>query len=767
MRRAARVALLLLPLWSGAATAAPQRPPPAPEPDVPEKAGKILRAARVAGSPPIIDGRLDDEVWTAADSIADFAQNEPDNLADASERTVVQIAYDDRYIYVAARCHTDRGAPTTGLGRRDDELATDQFLIGFDPRHDHQTAYVFGVNPSGVQRDFSVFDDTERNNDYDAVWEVVTHVAPDGWTAEYRIPFSQMRFDIPGVDEVVWGLQVERDIHARREQSWWVPTPRGAIGVVSRFGHLRFDGPLTPARRIEVLPFVLARSDDRPTARVEHGVTGGVDLRVGLGTSATLAATVNPDFGQVEQDPAVLNLTVFETFFPEKRPFFLEDSRLFVPQFEQFQLFHSRRIGQQETTILGAARLVNRGENWSYGALTAWTGAEPASGMPSTGYAVGRVQRELLNGSSNVGLLTTAVLRETDPDAFAGGLDHNLRWRDNRLFWNGLWAATHADRAGRMRTDVGGLTNAGYYGKHLGTSFRYEQYGRDFDVDDLGFHRHRVDKKEARARLLVTQPDPWGPFRFMHTYLDVGRRWNGDDLLLWRFAQTGLNMTFRNYWDVFTWIARVSSGFDDLDTRGGPPIADPGETFGGVFIRTDSRKTWRAELLASTVQGDEGRWDVEVAPAATLQPSGRVSASMGAVFQPAERTAQWIANRDTDGDGEIDHVYGRLRQKLFDVNVRTTYAFSRDLTLQAYVQPFRVVGDYSDVRRLARPLSFEFEPVTLPFDPGFDRTSLLSNVVLRWEYIRGSTLFVVWNRSAVNGDAAQVAMMKVSYWLGR
>jgi hypothetical protein len=766
MRRAAGVALLLLPLWSGAATAAPQRPAPAPEPDVPEKAGKILRAARVAGSPPVIDGRLDDEVWTAADSIADFVQNEPDNMADASERTVVQIAYDDRYIYVAARCNTDRGAPTTGLGRRDDELATDQFLIGFDPRHDHQTAYVFGVNPSGVQRDFSVFDDTERNNDYDAVWEVVTQVAPDGWTAEYRIPFSQMRFDIPDVDEVVWGLQVERDIHARREQTWWVPTPRGAIGVVSRFGHLRFDGPLKPARRIEVLPFVLARSDDRPSARVEYGVTGGVDLRVGLGTGATLAATVNPDFGQVEQDPAVLNLTVFETFFPEKRPFFLEDSRVFVPQFEQFQLFHSRRIGAGDTTILGAAKLVNRGATWSYGALTALTGAEPAAGLPRTAHSVGRLQREVLNGSSNVGILTTAVLREAATDAFAGGLDYNLRWRGNRLFWNGHWAATRADRAGRMRTGLGGLTNAGHYGKHVGTALRYERYGRDFDVDDLGFHRHRVDKTDVEGRLLATQPDPWGPFRFMHTYLNVGQRWNGDDLLLWRRAQTGLNVTFRNYWDVFSWIGRTSSAFDDLDTRGGPPIVDPGEWYGGVFIATDARNTWRAHLMISTAHGVGGR-DVEVAPAVTLQPSGRFRAAMGAVFQPAERTAQWIANRDTDGDGEIDHVYGRLRQKLFDVNVRTTYAFSRDLTLQAYVQPFVAIGDYSDARRLARPRSFDFEPTELSLDPDFDRRSLRSNVVLRWEYIRGSTLFVVWNTQAVAGEASHVAMMKVSYWLGR
>ena len=170
------------------------------EPDVPEKAGKVLRAFRITGTSPQIDGRLDEEVWAVADAIDDFVQDEPDDQARPTERTVVQVAYDDRFLYVAVRC--DEAGPsqiTTGLGRRDNQLPSDRVSLNIDPRHDHLTAYTFSTNPSRVQRDFTFFDDFRRNNDYDGVWEVRTQVTDEGWTAEFRIPFSQMRFDLaPG-----------------------------------------------------------------------------------------------------------------------------------------------------------------------------------------------------------------------------------------------------------------------------------------------------------------------------------------------------------------------------------------------------------------------------------------------------------------------------------------------------------------------------------------------------------------------------------------
>jgi hypothetical protein len=209
-----------------------------PEPVVPEKAGKDLHAFRIRGAAPRIDGRLDDEVWNNAQAIEDLVQEEPDNMKPPTERTVVQIAYDDRYLYLAAHCYTsDASKIRTGLGRRDNFPQSDVIAFGLDPRHDHLNAYFFRVNASGVQADQSYFDDTSSNSDYDSVWEVSTQVTALGWDAEFRIPFSQMRFNVTPGDQAVWGLQVRREIATRGEVDRWVPTPRGQQGQVTRNGH--------------------------------------------------------------------------------------------------------------------------------------------------------------------------------------------------------------------------------------------------------------------------------------------------------------------------------------------------------------------------------------------------------------------------------------------------------------------------------------------------------------------------------------------------
>jgi hypothetical protein len=779
--RLAATGSLILPLWFWAVPASAGQVSASSEPDVPEKAGKVLRALRITGTAPAVDGRLNDEAWSLAAPASGFVQHEPDNMAAATELTVVHVAYDDRYLYIAVRCDTsDPSQIVAGLGRRDNLPPSDRFVISVDPRHDHQTSYVFQVNPSGVQGDFAFVSDTQVDNDYDAVWEVATALTGQGWSAEFRIPFSQMRFDVPPAgEEAVWGVNFRRELQRRGEQSEWIGKPRGALGIVSRYGHLVFDGAISPPRRIEVLPFGLLRAASSPSRANELGVSGGADLRLGIGTGTTLAATVNPDFGQVEQDPAVLNLSVLETFFPERRAFFLEDSALFIPQLQEFQLFHSRRIGD----IAGAAKLVTRGPTWSRGFLTAVTSTDDAAARPepATSYSVGRIQRTIFSGSSNVGFLGTAVMRSGGADAFAGGVDYNLRWMDNKLFWGGNWAATRTQTSGTMRTGAGGSTTAGYHGKHFANTVKFETYGRDFAVGDLGFHRSRPDKLQGEVQLMATQPDPWSVFRMLHGYLNVRHARNRDGLPLVGQRQIGLNMHFRNFWDVFVWGGRQVDVYDDLDTRGGPAILNPGENYGGVFVGTDTRKTWRVTAMMTAARGDEGRWYVWFGPAATFQPSGRLQASIGAVFNPEQKMAQWVANRETPA-GTTDFVYGRFRQHLLDINARATYAFSRDLTLQAFVQPFVAVGDYSDIARLARPRSFEFEPTTISFDPDFNRKSLRANAVLRWEYSRGSALFAVWNtsttetsrpgafaavrdlRGAFSGSGPHVFMVKLSYW---
>jgi hypothetical protein len=491
------------------------------EPAIEAKRGKILHAFRVTSDTPRIDGRLDDAAWERAQRSENFVQWEPDNMAPLSERTVVQVAYDDRFLYVALRCY-DRMPDliAAGLGRRDEFPPTDQAGVGFDPRHDHLTGYVFFTNPSGVQSDLIFFDDEKIDRDYDSVWEVRAQIDEAGWTAEYRIPFSQMRFNVPPAPRTVWGFGSRRTIRRRGETGEWTGRPRGERGEVSRWGHLVFDEPLEPPRRIELLPYSLARAERlRGVNDTGGGAAAGLDARVGLGSAFTMSATVNPDFGQVEQDPAVLNLTVFETFFPEKRPFFLEDSRTFVPPPQLFQLFHSRRIGRvpdripvpssdvvidrpDQTTILGAAKLTGKASGWPFGALSAATASEYAdiSGRdrrliePLTSYNVVRVQRDF-RGSSNVGALATAAVRDTVADAYTGGVDYNIRWDRNRGSWDGAWAVTRAPSAsGVAATGFGGLMNAGITRKHASVFANVDHLSPTFRVTDLGFLRTRVNR---------------------------------------------------------------------------------------------------------------------------------------------------------------------------------------------------------------------------------------------------------------------------------
>ena len=792
------------------------------EPPVPEKAGKVLRAFRLTGSSPQIDGRLDEEVWAVADSIDDFVQEEPDNIAAPTERTVVQIAYDDRYLYVAVHCYDEEPSQiTAGLGRRDNFSPTDRISIGFDPGHDHLTAYIFETNPSGVQGDFTLYDDTRFNFDYDGVWEVGTQIMPEGWTAEFQVAFSQMRFDVPPGEEVVWGFNVRRNIHRRGEVDRWVATPRGEQGEVSRYGHLVFSDRLSPPRRVELLPFTFFRREDLATASPQYSVNGGLDLRLGLGTSATLSATINPDFAQVELDPAVLNLTVFETFFPEKRSFFLEDSRTFVLPYAQLPLFHSRRIGRRpgrfsleagvrlvdrpdQTTILGATKVPGKSSTWTYGALTALTAREYATVdavtvdntgtetvtradrliEPLTSYNVARLQRDILGGSSNVGVIATAVVRERDHDAFTGGIDHNIRWDRNRFAWNGHWVGTRAPFPGGVRSGFGGATNFDFFGKYLGFFGHFDHFGRNFRNTDLGFHSRRVNKTEANGGFRLSQPDPWGPFRRVSMFVRVGREWNRDGLVFGRYVGGGPFMQFRNFWTVDASVFRNFRRLDDLDTRGGPPIVSPADTRVFVRVRSDSRKTWQLTTTVNSIRDQEGGWEASIGPELQILPWARLQASASVNYRFAQDVAQWITNQDVDGDAETDHVYGRLRRDVFDVTARATYAFHRDMTLEVFLQPFVAVGDYTDIRRLARPSSFEFEPATLPFDPDFNRKSLRGNIVLRWEYLRGSTLFFVWNMStldearpgvftplrdlgsAFGADGTNVFMLKMTYWLG-
>jgi hypothetical protein len=765
------------------------------------KEGKVLHAARIAGPAPAIDGSLADEVWMAADWAGGYVQRDPDNGAAMTEATRIRVAYDDRYLYIAILCEDGSpGGIGAGLGRRDELPSTDYISIGFDPRHDHLTAYVFQTNPSAVQADYAFTDDDRQDRDYNAVWEVRTQITDQGWTAEFRIPFSQMRFAVSAQPGQVWGFQGERHVLRKGERGTWVAKPRGERGEVSLFGHLVFDAPLTPSRRLELTPYTLMRGERDSTpdsgATSDFGAALGGDARLGLGSAATLAVTVNPDFGQVEQDPAVLNLSVFETFYPEKRPFFLEDSRTFVPPYNMFQLFHSRRIGRaptffeadsgdeiverpDDTTIIAAGKVTGKNGGWTYGTLTAATGREHALverdggerydhlAEPLTSYNVVRLQRDVFGGSSNVGVLATGVVRDQADDAFTGGFDYNLRWDQNRTNWNGHWAATRAPGDEGLRTSGGGVMNFNVERKRWNLWSHFDHFGRDFRVSDIGFFRARADRTQLDGGFNLQQPDPGRWLRNHNVNICGGRGWNADGLVFGKWLCANAHVTFLNFWNVNSGVTRRFETFDDLDTRGGPPILNPSGVYYYFSGNTDSRRSWRVNFGGNAGRDDRGGFERAFSGNVTLQPSGRLQLAVAARHEKARNAAQWIENSDTTGDGEDDHVYGTLRRHVTDITVRATYSIHRDLTLQAYVQPFRAVGDYDNIRRLARSHSFDFEPTALDSDPDFDRASLRGTLVLRWEYVRGSTLFLVWDMSQENSPPKHVLIAKLTYWLNR
>ena len=494
---------------------------------------------------------------------------------------------------------------------------------------------------------------------------------------------------------------------------------------------------------------------------------------------------------------------------------------MFVLPYNQMPMFHSRRIGAtpgrielgddeeivsrpDQTTILGAAKVTGKANRWTYGGLAAWTAREfgivetttkDADGNESTSqarrliepasmFSVGRVQRDVLSGTSTVGAIATAVVREKDLDAFTGGGDYNIRWNNNLYTFNGHWVMTHAPIDGERKTDFGGVTNFDYIGKHVGVTGHFDHFGKNFRNTDLGFLNGRVNKNWLYGGFRVSEPDPWKFSRNFDAYFFANKQWTEDGMTIFENINWWAGMRLWNYWNVSYGGDHNFEFLDDLDTRDdGPPIVKPVRDFYNFNISTDSRKRWGLGFFVFGNYDAARGWARNIGTNVRLQPSGRLQANISANYTRADDSAQWIENTDADDDGTDDHVYGRLKRNVLNITGRGTYAFSRDMTLEVFLQPFVAVGDYYDIRKLAQPSSFLFSPVSLEDDPDFNRKSLRGNVVLRWEYMRGSTLFVVYNMATEDESRAglfsarrdlgtafgapgnHVFVVKLNYWL--
>jgi hypothetical protein len=823
-----------------------------------------LRVTAVRASAGVrVDGRLDEAAWREAHVVADFTQVDPEEGRPVSERTEVRVIYDDQALYVGARL-SDRSPPSSRLGRRDMPLLdSDWFGVVIDAYHDHRTGFVFDVNPSGVQRDAikSVTGSGQESDDnsWDAVWEVATSVDEGGWTAEYRIPFSQLRFS--NADAHTWGVQLERVIGRRREYAVTSFTPKREPGGIPTYGHLEGIRGIEPGDRLELLPYVLTRGefvDPGPNpyrSDREGAVSGGLDLRFRATSDLTLSASINPDFGQVEVDPAVVNLTVYETRFDEKRPFFIEGSEIFDfgRNTSGGQLFYSRRIGRAPqlgaptpyadlpsvTNILGAAKFSGKtASGWSLGVIEAVTAREEAryrdeDGIegravvePLSNYLVARARRDLRAGRTSVGGMLTAVSRELDTDltraalrsgGYAGGVDLRHETDDRGWVLRGSAAVSHirgdapslvrVQRAGNhffQRPDADHLevdpeaTSLSGYSVGLGIDRQGGEHWRGgvavaatspgFEVNDLGFQT-RTDRRDVQTQLSWVENEPGGFLRNYSITSQIRYEHNYDWERIQGFYWLGLTFRHLDFWGGHASIQRQVRALDDRSTRGGPLMERPASWNGFLTIGSDGRKSVTVGGSLSGEVDDYDGWSSRVSLELGLKPSPRWNLTLEPSLQRTVTDAQYVgtvADPAAESTFGARYLFAPLEQTTVALEARLNLTFTPTLSLEMYAQPFLSSGDYGDVVALARPRSYEFEPIEgeAP-DRDFNLRSLRGNAVLRWEWRPGSTLYLAWQqtradyreglgvgefdfgrdrRALFDAQPDNILLFKVNYW---
>ena len=863
-QRVPLLALLLLSLAGGAAAQAAD-------------SSKQFTALRLDNGRLHIDGRLDEPAWADAAWRSDFLQKEPVEGGTPSGRTEVAFFYDDDALYVGARMESadPAGLPST-VTRRDQFSNAEHFIVALDTYHDRRTAYSFIVSSGGVRSDYYHPADGEDERDYtwDPVWQARTTITPTGWVVELRIPFSQLRFSAAGSQ--TWGLQINRWMPHANEDVYWIVIPKNETGWSSRFGLLTGIEGVKPPRRVELLPYVAGngRYEDAPSGDPfndgsEYTGRAGLDFKMGLGPNLTLDATVNPDFGQVEADPAEVNLSAFETFFSERRPFFTEGANLLAGNGPGY--FYSRRIGTSprgdaaadfverpdNATILGAAKVTGRlRSGTSIGFLTAFTDREEARTYdvatgrfgrtaiePFTAYGVGRVQQEVGKNQSVIGASLTTVYRSLGDSALAallaeraitGGADWNLRFKDGTYEVGGFVGLSHVsgDAAAIARVQrapahflqrpdatefdfdttrtsltgyAAGLNASKNSGKHWLGSVGVSTESPYWELNDAG-RLQSANDADAFLQVRYRENTRGRLFHRWSSNAFLGRGWNYGGVVTYTEASLGNSFTFHNFMRLFLGVyGNLRSQSDDL-TRGGPLMGDHGGIGGDVELSGNEGKpvTWNAGL--SWFDDEAGGWRRSWSGSLGIRPIPAIAVSLEPSWTRSVSSRQFVASL---GGGTAAtyggrYVFAYVDRNTLSASVRVNYAFSPDLSLEFYGEPFAASGHYRNFGELPDARSFKLrkygtdgttitrlpdgsrdvtdgaQTFNLP-DRDFNVLSFRSNLVLRWEWRPGSTLFVVWQQDkfgdatrgvgvrslfdSFKADGGQFLAVKVTYWL--
>lgn len=804
-----------------------------------------------------LDGWLNEEAWRLAAPITDFVQKEPVEGAAPADRMEVRIAYDDDALYVGARMASS--APIQApMGRRDEGFRAEHLVVSLDTYLDRRTASSFGITAAGVRLDSYYASDNEDDEDggFDPVWDGRVAVEADGWTAELWIPFSQLRFNER--DPQVWGLNIFRWIPSRNEEVYWALIPRTEQRWASLFGELHGISGIRPPRRLELLPYVAASARRLPGAGSENpfargaGAQGrvGLDAKVGVGSNLTIEATVNPDFGQVEADPAVVNLTAFETFFSERRPFFLEGAQLLTGSVNNY--FYSRRIGAPPpgrpaadfadqpaaTTILGAGKLTGRlPSGTSIGLLGAVTAEEWARTFdepnrfgrvrvaPRTTYGVARVEQEFGPPGSSIGVMTTMMHRDlgpTDPlaatltrSAFSLSTDAVVRFRDGEYELNAYAGGSrvggepaaidrlqrasarylHRPDAAHLRYDPSrrslsglkaGASFARRTGRHWNWAVETEIETPEFETNDLG-RTTSVDQVQANWRLEYrdTVPGPW--WREYRLGVEQQQMWTTAGERERQAVGLGGEIEWPNYWELGGEFLYSFRAFDPRLTRGGPTMQTPAGWTARTEIENNSASRTRGELSLAYGRNEDGGLTFEIGSRLAVQPE-QWQLAIEPRYERLVETQQYVTTLDGGPAAAYGgrYVFGHVDRSTYSTEIRFTYTFKPDLTLDFYGEPFAASGRYSGLGELAAARTrtirrygtggtlavllsdgslrvIDGEASFVLRNRDFNVRSFRSNLVLRWEWRPGSILYVVWQQdrsaSEMSGSRASLADM--------
>ncbi|HJV78200.1 MAG TPA: DUF5916 domain-containing protein [Paludibacter sp.] len=741
--------------------------------NVAKKPLRIYHTNRIFSEKPVIDGKLDDDCWKTGEWSGNYTQWIPNEGAQPSQPTYMKILYDDKNIYVAIRAFDSIPGKICRKAGRRDEFTGDMVGIAFDSYHDRRTGFEFDVSAAGQKVDLMVTNPCNVDMNWNAVWYAKTAKEDSAWTTEIEIPLSQLRYSNDSVQ--VWGIHAWRWIDRFQQESDWELQSSTGPGILYLFGELHGIKGLPKSRRIEIMPYMSGKFNtfkaepNNLFADKGHNWAGnvGLDAKIGLASNFTVDLTVNPDFGQVEADPSMMNLTAFETFYDEKRPFFLEGKNIFSFDFDNSSLFYSRRIGHSpsfypsltnnefmkypdNTSILGAAKVSGKtAKGLSIGILQSLTASEDAridslgkrknlNVEPLTNYSVVRVQQDFKQGNTVLGgiftstnrFINTPQLEFMNRNAYTGGIDFLHQWHDKEYYLDAKLVASSITGSREAMANLQ-QSSARYYQRadihyaQLDTnSNRLSGYGGDVKIGkgSKGLWRYSTeliwrspgldlnDMGFMQMADIIKQKN--SVYYFVNKSVSIFRTYNVSlsETNNWDFGLNYLssNANLSAYLEFLNkWAVSTSLSYTT-------PSLDPRILRGGNAMLLPN--VWYQSLYARTDPSAKICFELN----SELSTSGCGSARYYSV-QPSIRftpintlklstSFNYSGNRNdlqyittTNSDNGQRYILGKIDQQTLGITFRVDYNVTPELSIQYYGSPFATVGKYSDLKRVTDP----------------------------------------------------------------